>query len=98
MLREVLTYGPGRHQFDPAAYPWMEYVVITVIGGDGGAASDGTPGERGTWRTDRFSAALWRSWGVGSIVITAGEPPTGPGAQRGGDGCVIIEIHGPPVE
>lgn len=85
-LREVITYGPGRHEFRPADYPWLKRVRVYLQGGQGGNASDGAPGQPGEFvHHERVAADL-----PPVVAIHVGR---GGGGRRGDDGLVIIELY-----
>lgn len=88
--REIVTVGPPGGEFRKAEYPWLRAVRLCVRGGDGGAASDGTPGESGETRfltlsIDEVPALLRVMLGRGGRGA--------PGAQDGEDGFALVELY-----
>ncbi len=84
--REVLTFGPGAHTFCPSDYPWLKLVRVT---GQGGAASDGTPGEPG--EVGSLEVAVERLPVSATVRVGAGGRGA-PGAQPGDPGLIVIEL------
>lgn len=100
MLREVLTYGPGEHTFQPDDYPWLAAVRVAGQSGAGGASSDGNPGEPGQFKyfeipADKLPTSariVVGAGGSGGSVVdqVTGEVHTG---QRGEDGFIALELY-----
>lgn len=95
MPREILTYSPPGGEFRRADYPWLRAVRASIRGGNGGAASDGSPGGLGQTRSvlipvDEISE-VWK------VVVTRGGRGA-PGAEDGQDGFVMLELYDKGVE
>jgi hypothetical protein len=88
--REILTFVAPGGTFRKADYPWLLAVRVTVRGGDGGGASDGTPGQDGQTaltllRVEDLPAEVPITVGAGG----KGAPPLG---KDGADGFVLMEL------
>lgn len=90
-LREVITYGPGRHEFRPADYPWLKRVRVSLQGGRGGSASDGTAGQPGKFVHHEYVVADLPP--VVEMHVGHGSRGGYGGGQRGDDGLIIIELY-----
>lgn len=94
MPREIVTFQPPGGEFRKADYPWLRAVRACVRGGDGGASSDGTPGERGETRIE-----LIHDDEIPPVLrIEVGRGGRGaPGAASGQDAFILLELYDEPV-
>lgn len=91
--QEILTYAPPGGEFLKADYPWLQSIRACVRGGDGGAASDGSPGGPGETNCIRLTVDEIPE----KLTIQVARGGRGaPGAEDGEDGFVLIELYGEP--
>jgi len=95
MPRETLIFDHGERDFIRSDYPWAVAIRITIQGGRGGAAPDGTPGEEGESKSEVFVAAELPV--RLRVVVGRGGRGSG-GGQPGEDAYAIVELYDREVE
>lgn len=88
--REVLTYGPGSHEFYPADYPWLRTLRVCMQASQAGASSDGHPGQTGQFTTQDLPVEALPL--IVEIVVGVGGRGA-PGAPSGDPGLLILELY-----
>jgi len=86
---DIVIYNePGTHVF---IYPdWARFAIVTIRGGDGGRASDGTPG--GPGQTMQFLCRVTEDKRIVPVTIARGGCDWD-GHYRSFGGYVIIELY-----
>jgi len=92
-LIDILAIGPDDNidHLNSGAYPDARYIGVISAGGDGGAASDGTPGEEGQIVAKEFELP-----GTWQFIVTnpkRGRRSTIKGAGDGKDGTLIVAFY-----
>lgn len=91
-LRDVLTFGPGRHTFHPGDYPWLRQMLVVAVGGQGGSSVNGSPGQPGTVQHRLYDVEDLPH----HMTFVVGRGGRGRDGGRDGDpGLVVVELYGP---